>query len=175
MKNCGNIKETGDFLSCNVQKTEAVLEDGIKIWKAFIFHCKPPHDIGEHSTSVCKGQEHSHLCLPAVTSSTARFSSALEVSISSSLSLCVSLRVFLTGGSHGWRESISMLHSQTHSCPLRLTVVRSKDPFSKKHATTESEWLPKEYTLKLANFSRLYSLTVISFDPTARILSKTCF
>jgi hypothetical protein len=29
--------------------------------------------------------------------------------------------------------------------------------------------------LKLASFSRLYSLTVISFDPTARILSGTWF
>jgi hypothetical protein len=33
MKNCGNTKETGDFLSCNVYKTEAVLEDGTKKFK----------------------------------------------------------------------------------------------------------------------------------------------
>jgi len=175
MKNCGNTKATRNFLFCNVYKTEAMLEDGIKIWKAFFFHCKPPHDVGELNTSICEEQDHSNLSLPAVTSSTARFSSALEVSISSSLSLCVSCLVFLTGGSHGWRESMSILHSQTQSCPLRLTVVMSKDPFSKKHATIESVWLPKEYVLKLANFSRLYSLTVISFDPTAKILSETWF
>jgi len=169
------IQKRLNFLSCNVYKTEATLKDSIKIWKAFTIHCKPPHDTDELNTSISNELDHSNLSLPAVTSSTARFSSALEVSISSSLSLCVSCLVFLTGGSHGWRASMSILHSQTHSCPLRLTVVMSKDPFSNKHATIESVWLPKEYVLKLANFSRLYSLTVISFDPTARILSETWF
>lgn len=111
------------------------------------------------------------LNLPAVTSSTARFSSALEVSISSSLSLWVPSHTFLTGGCHDRSASMSILHSHTHTCPLRLSVVRSRDPFSKKQATTESVWLPKEYVLKLASLSRLYSFVFISFDPTARTLT----